>query len=125
MGVLNFIKRIFVWWDGQTLGTQLWTWRKGKKVGEDDAGNVYYTNAAGDRRWVIYNGLVEGSRVSPDWHGWLHHTYDETPSELVRKTWEKPHVENMTGTAAAYAPAGSLRRAEPAPRSDYEAWTPE
>ena len=125
MGVLNFIKRIFVWWDGQTLGTQLWTWRKGKKVGKDAAGNIYYTDAKGDRRWVIYNGLVEGSRVSPDWHGWLHHTFDETPSELPRKTWEKPHVENMTGTAAAYAPAGSLRRSDPAPRSDYEAWTPE
>jgi len=125
MGVLNFIKRIFVWWDDQTIGTQLWTWRKGKKVGEDSAGNTYYTNAAGDRRWVIYNGEVEGSRVSPDWHGWLHHTYDETPDDLPRKTWEKPHVENLTGTAAAYAPAGSLRRADPAPRSDYEAWTPE
>ena len=125
MGVLNFIKRLFVWWDDQTIGTQLWTWRKGKKVGEDAAGNIYYTNAAGDRRWVIYNGLVEGSRVSPDWHGWLHHTFDKTPSELTHKTWEKPHVENMTGTAAAYAPAGSLRRSDPAPRSDYEAWTPE
>ena len=41
MGVLNFIKRIFVWWDGQTLGTQLWTWRNGKKVGEDAMGNIY------------------------------------------------------------------------------------
>ena len=69
MGVLNFIKRIFTWWDGQTLGTQLWTWRKGKKVGEDELGNIYYTDSAGLRRWVIYNGEVEGSRVSPDWHG--------------------------------------------------------
>ena len=66
MGVFNFIKRIFTWWDGQTLGTQLWTWRKGKKVGEDAAGNIYYTNAAGDRRWVIYNGEIEGSRANLD-----------------------------------------------------------
>ena len=35
MGVLNFVNRIFTWWNGQTLGTQLWTWRKGQKVGED------------------------------------------------------------------------------------------
>ncbi|MEO9684786.1 NADH-ubiquinone oxidoreductase subunit NDUFA12 family protein, partial [Tateyamaria sp.] len=60
MGVGNFIKRIFVWWDHQTLGTQLWTWRKGKKVGEDEVGNVYYTNANKSRRWVIFNGEVEG-----------------------------------------------------------------
>ncbi len=127
MGVKTFVTRLFTWWHGQTLGTQLWTWRKGKKVGEDAAGNIYYTNAVGDRRWVIFNGEVEGSRVSPDWHGWLHHTFDEMPTgtPLVRKPWEKPHIENMTGTAAAYAPAGSLRRANPAPRSDYEAWTPE
>jgi NADH:ubiquinone oxidoreductase subunit len=76
---------------------------------------------------VIYNGEIEGSRVNPDWHGWLHHTWDETPADapLVHKAWEKPHVENLTGTAAAYAPKGSIRRSDPAPRSDYEAWTPE
>jgi NADH:ubiquinone oxidoreductase subunit len=127
MGVLNFIKRIFTWWDGQTLGTQLWTWRNGKKVGEDELGNIYYINAAGTRRWVIYNGEVEGSRVSPEWHGWLHHTWNETPSDmpLTHKSWEKPHIQNLTGTAAAYAPAGSLRRTDPTKRADYEAWTPE
>jgi NADH:ubiquinone oxidoreductase subunit len=44
---------------------------------------------------------------------------------LVHKEWEKPHQENLTGTAAAYAPAGSIRRAQPADRSDYDAWVPE
>lgn len=127
MGLLNVLKRVFTWWDGQTFGTQLWTWRKGTKVGEDALGNVYYTNADKSRRWVIYNGPMEASRIEPDWHGWLHHTWDETPKAkpLVHQTWEKPHIANLTGTAAAYAPAGSLRRASPADRSDYEAWTPE
>ena len=65
--------------------------------------------------------------VSPEWHGWLHHTWDEPPTEkpLAKKAWEKPHVENLTGTAEAYAPAGSIRKAQPAARTDYEAWTPE
>jgi NADH:ubiquinone oxidoreductase subunit len=44
---------------------------------------------------------------------------------MVHKAWEKPHIENLTGTAAAYAPAGSIRRAHPADRRDYEAWRPE
>jgi len=123
----NFIKRIFTWWDGQTFGTQFWTWRKGEKVGEDEAGNIFYRNADDSKRWVIYNGEIEASRISPDWHGWLHRTWDEPPTErpLVRKDWEQPHEENLTGTMAAYAPAGSLRQATPAARSDYEAWTPE
>ena len=127
MGLLNVLKRFFTWWDGQTFGTQLWTWRKGTNVGEDALGNVYYTNADKSRRWVIYNGPMEASRVEPAWHGWLHHTWEDTPvaKPLVHKAWEKPHTANLTGTAAAYAPAGSLRRTIPAARSDYEAWTPE
>lgn len=125
--MLNFIKRIFTWWDGQTFGTQLWTWRKGEKVGEDGAGNVFYRNSDDSKRWVIFNGEIEASRVSPEWHGWLHRTWDEPPTEkpLAHKAWEQPHQENLTGTMAAYAPAGSLRQAVPASRSDYEAWTPE
>lgn len=127
MGIMHTLKRVFTWWDGQTYGTQLWTWRKGQKVGEDAAGNIYYRNADDSRRWVIFNGPIEGSRIDADWHGWIHKTCDEIPSEtpLVHKAWEKPHEENHTGTAQAYAPAGSLRQAAPASRADYEAWTPE
>ncbi|MBM1219545.1 NADH:ubiquinone oxidoreductase subunit NDUFA12 [Ponticoccus sp. SC2-23] len=123
----NLFTRIFTWWQGQTLNTQLFTWRKGEKVGEDAEGNIYYRNADDSKRWVIFNGEAEASRVNPDWHGWLHRTWNEPPTErpLPHKSWEKPHVPNLTGTAAAYAPAGSIRNADPAPRSDYEAWTPE
>ena len=81
----------------------------------------------GARRWVIYNGENEASRVAPDWHGWLHHTYEKPPTmaALPHKPWEKPHVENLTGTDMAYVPKGSLRAAKPAVRTDYEAWQPE
>jgi NADH:ubiquinone oxidoreductase subunit len=127
MGLLNSIGRVFTWWDGQTLNTQLFTWRRGIKVGDDAQGNIYYRNADDSRRWVIFNGEIEASRVNPDWHGWLHRTWDEPPTEkpLARKPWEKPHEPNLTGTALAYAPTGSIRRGEPAARTDYEAWTPE
>jgi len=126
--MLIFLKRLVTWWNGQTLGTQLYTWRKGMKVGEDAAGNAFYQSRDGKRRWVIFNGEAEASRVSPDWHGWLHHTWDTPPSEqpIPRKAWEKPHQPNLTGTASAYAPAGSLRRAiRKEERRDYEAWIPE
>ncbi len=127
MGILRSILRVFTWWDGQTLNTQLFTWRKGVKVGEDPQGNIYYTNRDGSRRWVIFNGEIEASRISPEWHGWMHHTFQEPPSKmpLPHKAWEKPHVENLTGTVLAYAPPGSIRRLQLVERSDYEAWQPE
>lgn len=127
MGLLTSILRSVTWWNGQTLNTQLWTWRNGVAVGEDSQGNVFYESKDKSRRWVIYNGEAEASRVDPDWHGWLHHTWDATPKDapLTHKPWEKPHHENLTGTALAYAPKGSIRRTDPAPRSDYEAWSPE
>ncbi|WIY25292.1 NADH:ubiquinone oxidoreductase subunit NDUFA12 [Parasedimentitalea psychrophila] len=128
MSILSTLLRAVTWWNGQTLNTQLFTARKGIKVGDDDQGNVYYHNADDSKRWVIFNGEIEATRINADWHGWLHRTFDELPSEqpLVHKDWEKPHQENLTGTAMAYAPQGSIRQAgEPAARSDYEAWVPE
>lgn len=124
---MNFLKRIFTWWNGQTLGTQLYTSRRGVRVGEDDQGNVYYQTADAKRRWVIYKDEVEASKIAPDWHGWLHFTWDQPPTKapLAHKAWELPHLENLTGTPAAYAPTGSIRRAEPVARRDYEAWQPE
>ncbi|MGR3484595.1 MAG: NADH:ubiquinone oxidoreductase subunit NDUFA12 [Paracoccaceae bacterium] len=124
---MSAISRLFTWWQGQTYGTQFFTWRKGERVGDDAQGNVYYRTADDAKRWVVYNGEAEASRVPPEWHGWLHRTWDEPPTErpLPRKGWEKPHRPNLTGTDLAYAPKGSIRRADPKPQSDYEAWTPE
>ncbi|CUX80468.1 MAG: NADH dehydrogenase [Roseibaca calidilacus] len=124
---MKFLLRLLTWWNTSTLNTAFFTWRNGVKVGEDDQGNIFYQTRDKKKRWVIYNGESEASRVSPDWHGWLHHTWDEPPTDkpLPHKAWEKPHQENLTGTALAYAPAGSIRRAQPTERSDYEAWSPE
>ena len=40
-------------------------------------------------------GEVEASRVPPDWHGWLHHTYAEPPTRAPtrsgRWTTPRPH----------------------------------
>ena len=124
---MRFILSLITWYHGQTLGTRLMTRFKGVKVGEDGEGNAYYRNRDDSRRWVIYAGEPEASKVPADWHGWLHRTFDENPAEtpLAHKAWEKPHHDNLTGSAAAYAPAGSLRQAHPADRRDYEAWQPE
>ena len=126
---MSVLKTIFTWWNGPGIGTRIFTARHGHEVGRDSQGNIYYRGGTGptEKRWVIYNGESEASRVSPDWHGWLHHTWDQPPTKapLTHKAWEKPHQENLTGTQAAYAPPGSIRRADPVARRDYEAWQPE
>ena len=128
-GIMSILSQIFTWWNGQTFGTRVFTARHGQLVGEDDAGNKFYQTADGARRWVIYNGVAEASAVSPDWHGWLHHTFAEAPEggSLPRKAWEKDHKPNLTGTAGAYHPPGSILSASPRAKTggDYEAWSPE
>ncbi|NWH09029.1 MAG: NADH:ubiquinone oxidoreductase subunit NDUFA12 [Alphaproteobacteria bacterium] len=119
---------LFTWWNGATIGT-LWTIsRTGQLVGEDEQGNRYYQQRGGSRRWVVYNGYADASRVPPEWHPWLHHTLKEPPTLAPPKVkpWEKEHVPNMTGTPFAYRPPGSLAGTGARARGtgDYEAWKP-
>lgn len=128
------LKRIFTWWNGATLGALFDIGRRAILVGEDEQGNKFYEEKRPSiegrkRRYVIYNGLAEASRVSPDWHGWMHHTLEDPPTvaPLPRKAWELPHLPNQTGTVRAYRPKGSLARGGVRAKatSDYEAWTPD
>ncbi len=123
----DFLVRFFTWWNGQTFGTELWTWLYGELVGTDELGNRYYRTRDGkidpalgfERRWVIYNGYAEASTIPPGWHAWIHHTVDVTPAaEAVElREWQKPHVPNLTGTPQAYRPPGSTLAANRRPKA--------
>jgi NADH:ubiquinone oxidoreductase subunit len=130
------LDKIFTWWSGATLGVLFTIRKNGVYVGEDSLGNRYYeardTKNSYDgrkRRWVTYRGYAEATKVPAEWHGWLHHTFEEPPTvaPLKVQSWEKPHLPNLTGTPYAYRPAGSiLKTGEHAPTTgDYQAWTPE
>jgi NADH:ubiquinone oxidoreductase subunit len=131
---MSLFQALFTWWNGATLGTHLFTAWRGQLVGADGDGNRYFEErvAAGGRakrRWVLYKGLAEASKVSADWHGWLHHTFEAPPTAepFKLKAWEKPHVPNLSGTPYAYRPPGSLWRSGPRAKGtgDYQPWTPE
>jgi NADH:ubiquinone oxidoreductase subunit len=126
---MPFFSMIFSWWKTATYGTLLTTWFSGQAVGTDAFGNRYYQTKDGKRRWVLYNGTVEASRVPPDWHGWIHHTFADPPTSapLKAKAWEAEHRPNPTGTGGAYHPDGSLARGgvRAAATGDYQAWKPE
>jgi NADH:ubiquinone oxidoreductase subunit len=138
MKPMEFLTRVFTWWNGVTFGTQFWTWRYGELVGEDEYGNRYYRTKGGridptlhfERRWVIYKGLAEASTIGPAWHGWMHHTVDAPPTggpePVTPRPWWKPHRPNLTGTPAAYRPTGSTlaQNRRPNATGDYKPWTP-
>ena len=71
--MLTLFKQIFTWWNHQTLGTRLHTFFKGKFVGKDENGNKYYESKNG-RRWVIYNGEVDSTKIPNEWFSWIHFT---------------------------------------------------
>lgn len=125
---MKLLTELFAWWTGNTIGTRLYTWRFGAKVGEDQFGNTYYQTDGGKRRWVIYPKTADASLVPPEWHGWLHYTVDVPPTEehYEPKPWEIPYQPNLTGTPLAYRPPGSLLHpdAGKTPLRDYEPWQP-
>src|SRR6187551_206938 len=99
---MSILGKIFTWWDGATIGTSLFTAMRGKQVGTDGQGNKYFCqpNDQGkfERRWVIYNGANDASRVPAEWHGWLHGSYDALPESHLppAKIWEVDYSPNAT-----------------------------
>ena len=127
---MGFWSKTFTWWNGATWGTDLWTRLRGEEAGRDRAGNVYYRNKNDpSRRWVIYAGDNDGSRVPPGWQVWLRGTIDDLPDKALpkRRSFEKPAAANATGGGDAWRPSGSLRSlgVRPASTGDYTAWTPD
>jgi len=127
---MGILARIFTWWNGATVGTSLFSRRFGREAGRDEFGNVYFQHRDNKaRRWVIYSGSNDGSRVPPGWQAWLRGTIDELPDKALpqRRAFEKGPLANLTGTELAYRPGGAMgsgaRRA--ASTGDYQAWKPD
>ena len=124
--LLGAMSPAHIWWVTLTSGA--------KRVGQDGTGNVYYEAKARKgynhtRRWVMYKGEAEASKIPPEWHGWIHHQTDVVPANdqaSFRRDWQKPHQANLTGTDAAYRPPGHVLEggARDKATGDYQAWTP-
>ena len=56
---MGLFSEIFIWWQGQTMGTRFYTWRKGKLVGEDDQGNRYPIVYEIDEFRCIFCGMCQ------------------------------------------------------------------
>jgi len=115
-----FFKQIFTWWNRQTLGTMILTIFTGRFKGKDQLGNKYYENRKG-KRWVIYSGVIDASKIPPEWHLWIHFLTNKVPDNSSTKyEWEKEHQPNMTGTESAYRPKKIIESKDI--KKKYETW---
>ena len=106
MFVKRLLKLLFTWWNGNTVGTKLYTFLKGKKVGEDYLGNFYYESKDQKNRWCIYRDQSDASRISPEWNSWLRFISNTRPSSNnPTYEWQKRYDGNSTGLDSAYKPS--------------------
>ena len=131
---MGLLSKIFTWWNGATIGTIVNSAMTGEHVGTDFQGNKYFRAKkrlpdGRERRWVMYNGANDASRVPAEWHGWLHGSFDGVPESNLPppRIWEVDYTPNATGTRDAYLPQGALARGghRAAATGDYEAWSPD
>ena len=122
--MLTFFKQIFVWWNQQTLGTRIYTFLSGNLVGQDEFGNKYYENKKKNKRWVIYKGEIDASKISNQWYSWIHFTKNkiELNKNIKKYSWQKPHKDNKTGTEKAYKPNKISNKSKNFKK--YETWKP-
>lgn len=104
--MLTFIKKIFVWWNQETIGTKIFTIFFGKFVGKDHYGNKYYENKKKGKRWIIYSDEIDASKIPDEWYSWIHFIKNkiENNNNLKKYDWQKSHSPNLTGTEKAYHP---------------------
>ena len=116
-----------------TIQIRFLVWRTGRLVGSDAAGNRYFEEKKARpgmkaRRWVLYKGEPDATKVPPEWHGWIHYNMAAplAADSQFHKGWQKPHLANQTGTVQAYRPPGHLFAGGKRDKAtgDYQAWTP-
>ena len=130
MVLKKILRFLFTWWNGVTVGTILFTYLKGRKVGEDYFGNFYYESKDKKRRWCIYSNDSEASKISPEWNSWLRFISVSVPKDNeTNYKWQKLFDGNLTGLDGAYKPrmlknSGSEKGLD-SYQTDYKAWKPE
>lgn len=91
-----------------------------KKIGDDEFGNQYYQKRNG-KRFVIYKGIAEPTKIPAEWHVWIHYLTNQAPVQINtnKYSWQKIHLPNLTGTINAYSPQKNSKRNSTLP---YEPW---
>lgn len=103
------------------FGLLLYTKLFGKFAGVDTFKNNYYftKHSAYEKRWVVYNGIADASKIPAEWYGWLHFLNDAPPSSIT-KNW----IPNITGTHFPKKHISSIENIPQITLKCYTKWIP-
>lgn len=111
----------------ETLSTMrivmlLFTMFFGKKIGKDAFNNTYYSGIIfkKEKRWVLYNGMVEASKIPSAWDMWLRFMINNPKDIKKQFFWELEHLPNLSGTKFAFNP--QELNAKKSYSSNIQAW---
>ena len=121
--MVSNISKLFIWWNGQTIGTTIYTKFFGIFVGKDEYGNNYFKSSDGRKRWVNYKGACDASNIPPAWHSWIHKTTNKVPSlEKNNHSKSKSDIHSLKQKLSEnYHPNSSINNSI---FNDYEPWKP-
>ena len=121
--MVSNISKLFIWWNGQTIGTTIYTKFFGIFVGKDEYGNNYFKSSDGRKRWVNYKGACDASNIPPAWHSWIHKTTNKVPLfEKNNLSKSKDHINfSKLEKSGKYQPNDSTNHSK---FNDYESWKP-
>ena len=85
--------------------------------------NLSPKNNYRERRFVIYKGIVEASKVPQEWNAWLHHAIDTPPIVEKKLSWIKDHSPNLTGSPFAYEYKDNKKSKQI--KNIYSTWSPD
>ena len=90
------------------IGTTLYSFLNGKKIGEDNQGNKFYVHKKNNlKRWVLYKKQIDPTNLEIEWQIWLTE-YDKDKEIIINNPsykWQKNKKANLTGSLDSYHPA--------------------
>ena len=113
------------------LGTLIYSFFYGKKVGQDQNGNKFYIQKYNlKRKWVIYNKVVDPTSLRVSWQLWLTNNKTSVSPDINNSDsyiWQKEKKPNTSGTNNSYHPKISQNTAKKNQKSSNlkEIWSPE
>ena len=112
------------------IGTILYSFLKGKKIGQDNIGNKFYIHKKiKNKKWVLYKYSIDPTSLDVKWQIWLTSTNNNVPLTIEENNfkWQKDKKPNLTGTTGSYHPKINVAKRKKHIEKKYNnsTWNPE